>query len=250
MAKKYYAVANGKEGSGIYQSWSQTEENIKGVSGVRFKAFPTAELAQEFLLEKGIQPEKIRLYPEKGTPELIKTAQPGQRTIPLESPWMIPRMDGAACEPGGKMAAYVDGSFRQGYSVYGYGVVIVAGGEAVKTISGTGDKPEYVAMRNVAGEVLGAVKAMQYALEEGASELVLYFDYQGIESWATGAWKRNNELTRGYHEFVNSLRGRLKITFCKVRGHSGDQFNDMADQLAKEAVAGSDQAGEAGGDIG
>lgn len=139
------------------------------------------------------------------------------------------------------MVAYVDGSFRQGYAVYGYGVVIVCAGEVVETMSGFGARPEYVSMRNVAGEVLGAVKAMEYALAKGAHKLVLYFDYQGIESWATGTWKRNNDLTRGYFEFVRDLRGRLELSFRKVKGHSGDRFNELADELAKAAVESSDR---------
>ncbi len=60
-------------------------------------------------------------------------------------------------------------------------------------------KEKHSAMRNVAGEVLGAMKAMTYAKEQGYQKLTLYFDYQGIESWALGTWKRNNTLTQEYH---------------------------------------------------
>ena len=28
----------------------------------------------------------------------------------------------------------------------------------------------------------------------------------------------------------------IKIKFKKIKGHSGDKFNDMADKLAKEAL--------------
>jgi ribonuclease HI len=87
----------------------------------------------------------------------------------------------------------------------------------------------------VAGEVLGAIKAMEYAIRNGHKSLHLYFDYQGIESWAIGTWKRNNALTMGYHEHYRKLSGDLKVIFHKVKGHSGNRFNDRADEMAKMA---------------
>ena len=227
-----------------------------------------------FLLEKGVGPEEIQDFPATGQKtsftgsadlspaakvQIVNSGRPSGETDQLSASEKVkkaPVRPSAAkktaaktagesqashydAEPG-TMYAYVDGSFRQGYSVYGYGVVIVSSGEVIKTISGFGSRPEYVSMRNVAGEVLGAVKAMEYALESGAQKLVLYFDYQGIESWATGAWKRNNDLTKGYFEFVRSIRDRLRLSFEKVKGHSGDEFNEMADELAKAAVISSE----------
>lgn len=280
MAKKYYAVVKGKAGSGIYRDWSATEADVSGVSGVKFKSFADEAGAVAFLLAAGVPATKIRQFsggsgearepghdkavPKGDKAEGYKSEPAGHKAEPIENQAEHKaepiedqaegqadstgdkaggeRLKGAVLEPSGRMTAYVDGSFRQGYAVYGYGVVIVAAGQVVHTISGYGSRPEYVSMRNVAGEVLGAVKAMEYALAQGAKELVLYFDYQGIESWARGTWKRNNQLTQGYYDYVRGIRHRLSLTFAKVKGHSGDVFNEMADQLAKEAVKNSDPA--------
>lgn len=245
MAQKFYAVAFGRDGSGIYTQWDQTEASVKGVSGVRFKAFPTEAAARAFLIDHQVPAGEIRHFPASGPPRADQPVPATRRrpeVIPV-SPDPVPAAKESAIAEStvqdGTMHAYVDGSFRQGYDVYGYGVVIVAGGAVIKTLSGIGTRAEYVSMRNVAGEILGAVQAMKYAISAGADHLVLYFDYQGIESWANGTWKRNNDLTRGYHEFVTSVRKKLQITFCKVKGHSGDEYNDLADELAKAAVAGS-----------
>lgn len=250
MAKKYYAVVKGREGSGIYRDWPRTEANVRGVSGVKYKSFADEAGAIQFILDQGIARQEIRFFQEMGpaAKDVQKPSGQAARRPAPGGPGVLPeafaRLKGQAEEPlstgrGGVMTAYVDGSFRQGYSVYGYGVVIVAGGEILKTFSGAGARPEYVRMRNVAGEVLGAVKAMEYALAQGAKELILHFDYQGIESWARGTWKRNNDLTRGYHEYVRQTEQRMKLTFRKVKGHSGDRFNDLADELAKAAVVAS-----------
>lgn len=258
MAKKYYAVAKGREGSGIYTDWGQTEQNVRGISGVKFKSFPSRDLAAHFLKELGIPADQIQVFPEhasvRAESEQTRSSQAGARekegspegltgadslsgqAEPFPGEPEITASESGAALQADHLVAYVDGSFRQGHSVYGYGVVILAGDRVIKTLSGTGSRPEYVAMRNVAGEVLGAIKAMQYAMAAGARSLVLHFDYQGIESWAIGTWKRNNDLTRGYHEFVRSVRPRLSLTFRKVKGHSGDAMNDLADELAKQAV--------------
>ena len=91
-------------------------------------------------------------------------------------------------------------------------------------------------MRNVAGEILGSMAAVEKAIELGLKELVIYYDYMGIEMWATGGWKRNKAGTIAYYEFMQRVRNQITITFQKVKGHSGVAGNEEADRLAKEAV--------------
>ncbi len=91
-------------------------------------------------------------------------------------------------------------------------------------------------MRNVAGEIKGAQAAMQYAIERRIPAITIYHDYEGIARWPLGEWKANKAGTIAYREFYESARKQVDIRFCKVTGHSGDRYNDMADELAKEAL--------------
>ena len=50
------------------------------------------------------------------------------------------------------------------------------------------------------------------------------------------------EPTKAYQEYYRSIAEHVQITFRKVKGHSGDKYNDMADVLAKKAL-GIDQSG-------
>ena len=131
--------------------------------------------------------------------------------------------------------AFVDGSFNTVTSVYGYGGFLMAKGKRYE-LQGSGDDPSMASMRNVAGEVLGSTKAMELAVSLGLSELTIYYDYMGIEMWATGSWKRNKEGTIAYHSYVQSIKDQLTLHIVKVKGHSGIEGNEEADRLAKQAV--------------
>ena len=90
-----------------------------------------------------------------------------------------------------KIEAYVDGSFDSSKGTYGSGIVIINDNKVVETNSRKGQNHENISMRNVAGEIEGAMIAMEYAIENGYNTLDLYFDYNGIEKWCTGEWKTN-----------------------------------------------------------
>ena len=131
--------------------------------------------------------------------------------------------------------AFVDGSFNAATAVYGYGGFLVSNGQRYE-ISGCGDDPQMASMRNVAGEVLGSMAAVRQAIAMGIPELTIYYDYMGIEMWATGAWKRNKAGTIAYYEYMQSVRDQIVLHFVKVKGHSGVEGNEEADRLARLAA--------------
>ena len=134
-----------------------------------------------------------------------------------------------------KITAYVDGSYNVATKEYSYGAVIFAG-DKKECFSEKFNDPELATMRNVAGELEGSMKAMRYAVEAGAKELDIYYDYEGIEKWCTGAWKTNKDGTKAYKAFYEQISQKVKVKFHKVKGHSGDRYNDEADVLAKAAL--------------
>lgn len=181
---------------GVYRTWDECKAQTDGFSGAIFKSFKTQEEAEAFIGNK--------------KEDIIEDKKP-------------------------QVYAFVDGSFNVKTGVYGYGGFLFDGQDK-HILSGSGDDAEMATMRNVAGEILGSMAAVEKAIELGIKELSIYYDYMGIEMWATGAWKRNKEGTIAYHEYMNSVRDKIQINFIKVKGHSGVEGNEEADILAKKAV--------------
>lgn len=95
---------------------------------------------------------------------------------------------------------------------------------------------EEIKSKNVSGEIKGSIKAIQYALENNYKYVEIYYDYYGISKWASGEWKRNNNMTKKYHEYVNDAKKTINIKFIKVKSHSNDKYNDLADKLARQVL--------------
>lgn len=129
--------------------------------------------------------------------------------------------------------AYVDGSYNPYRKIYGYGGVFYDG-ERIHVLQGNGKKEDMVSMRNVAGEIDGAIAAINFAKDHDIKEFTMYYDYTGIEQWATGKWQANKVGTQNYQKIVRGCG--LRIHFVKVKGHSGVKGNEMADKLAKQSV--------------
>ena len=209
MASKYYAVKKGKV-PGIYLNWNDCKAMVDGYQGAVYKSFKTIEEAEKFITgEKVVTREK---------------SITGDKTI-----------TGVKASAENSTYAFVDGSFNKVTHTYGYGGFLVTENEKY-VLQGADNDAEMATMRNVAGEIKGAEAAIKKAIEIGLKELVIYYDYMGIEMWATGAWKRNKAGTIAYYDYIMSVREQIKLTFVKVKGHSGVEGNEEADKLAKQAV--------------
>ena len=224
MAKKnYYAVRIGKS-PGIYTSWEDCKAQVTGYKGAIFKGFEEKKDAEDFM-----RAGETAFYEDgadEGTEASGLEEKEGNRRKDI-----IEEEDEFVSE----ITAYVDGSFLKG-KVFGCGCVIIKDGEVIAEISEAYEDEELASMRNVAGEIKASELAMCYALENGYKSISIYHDYQGISSWCLGEWKTNKIGTIAYKEFYDSIKGRLRVYFVKVKGHSGDTYNDMADNLAKKAL--------------
>lgn len=193
MAKKFYAVKIGKT-PGVYETWTECQNQINGVSGAIYKGFTTKEEALAFVGGNNIK--------QQGKTQAV---------------------------------AYVDGSYDLITNAFSYGIVFFYDGQEQHFSKKFMDN-DLAEMHNVAGEIKGAEAAIQYCIEQNISSVTIYHDYEGIARWCTGEWKAKKAGTVAYATFCKEASKEIEIQFVKVKGHSGDKYNELADKLAKEAL--------------
>jgi len=195
---KYYAVNVGRE-TGIFNSWEDCKKQVEGYSGASYKSFSTLDEAKDYL---NISTKSINEVNHKNDHKVIDV--------------------------------YVDGSYNDKKNMYSYGCVFL--NENKTTLSGVGSDKRNLSLRNVAGELLGAITAIKWGYNNDYKLIKIHHDYEGISKWATGEWKANKEGTKEYVQFIKVMSKKIDIQFVKVKAHSGDKYNEKADLLAKEAL--------------
>ncbi|MDU2181438.1 MAG: viroplasmin family protein [Veillonella sp.] len=196
MAKKYYAVRQGRV-PGVYTTWADCEKQVKGFGGAIYKSFPTEAEARAFVEDSGLSLSDF-MSAHKGE---SKSLQGTKKITTKVSSGIQNKVSAGEAKPDfthrNHVVAYIDGSYNK---------------------------------------LLAAMYVMKYAVDHGIPECSLYYDYMGIEMWATKRWKRNNALTQQYAAFYDSIKNRVRVHFHKVAAHTGDTYNEMADALAKQGA--------------
>ena len=196
--KKYYAIRtrDGENVNIIIDNWTDCSEYVNGHSVV-YKSFTTLEDAQEYL---GVYKKEEKLE------DLVVDSS--------------------------KDLIYVDGSYLN--DMIGWGWVHVRDNKVIAKNCG-GIKPTRVMTgRNIVGELKATQNACAYAIANGIKEVTIVNDYQGISSFIDGSWTPKERASVDYKTFMdNKILPRLQVNFCKVKGHSGQEYNDIADEMAK-----------------
>ena len=220
MSKKYYAVKVGKT-TGVFETWEECEASVKGYPGALYKSFKSEAEAYAYMGWSGQQLTFDNLDSVSNQKGPLSNEEAPDEDMPYSNTV--------------KAVAYVDGSYNEESQEFGYGVVMFFKGEE-SHMKGSSDDSDLVDMRNVAGEIQGSMKAMDFAVQNKISYLTIYHDYLGISKWCTGEWKANKKGTIAYRKYYEQCKKQVNITFEKVDAHTGDKYNELADQLAKEAV--------------
>lgn len=225
---KYYAVKVGRV-TGIYNTWSECEKQVKGLSGATYKSFKTEDEAKEYLDIK--EKSENRISNAQNIKEFWEDLTIKSDELKLDSRSL--RQINTLRDK--EALIYVDGSYRNSDKSYSYGYIIIDKSKNFKIGSKRIKSNEFSKQRNVAGEITGSVQAIKEAINLGYTSLLIYHDYEGIAKWATGEWKANNKYAQAYNNFFKEVNKEIDIKFIKVPAHSGVYLNELVDNLAKEA---------------
>ena len=194
---KYYAIKKGFR-TGIYTTWTEAQAQVSGFKGAEYKSFKNETEAHAYLDDKNKSQDS-------------ETSD---------------------------VFAYVDGSFNPATNKVGSSVIFRSGTKSTepKEVEFTNENSDLDDMRNVGGEIIASTSAIHYAIQQGFKSITIYYDYMGIEKWATHDWKANNSSTKTYVNIVDQFRNLIEIKFIKVKAHTGVELNELADKTAKHAV--------------
>lgn len=196
MKKAFYAVRKGVT-PGIYTTWDETKTQVLGFSGASYKKFSTEE-------------EAVRYINTTGNPAKQESE--------------------ADCQ------IYVDGSYSQKNNQYGWGYVVTVEGKSIYSRYGSGNNEAYLSQRQIGGEVVAVLQALDYAIYKGFKTVEVCYDYEGIEKWITGEWSTKSPIAIAYKHHFDNKKEKIDVRFRKVDAHTEDYFNERADLLAKKGA--------------
>lgn len=248
----YYAVKIGRK-PGIYTNYAEANSNTQYFPHHLMKSFKKLSEAEAFL---GLKSQGNIFY------AVITGWKPGiydnivdvkAATVDFSNPiikefdsrekaqafydYEISKILGlSAPSKGVDWKIYVDGSFKTSLHRYSCGVIVLKNNEVVNRLSVKREDAEVVKLRNVAAEILGVQTAIQYCRENDIKDVAIYHDCKAVACLANGDWVPQKEETIKYRDFINEARKTINITFHKVKAHSGDTYNEMADELAQKAL--------------
>lgn len=215
--KKCYAVKKGAS-PGIYATWAETEAQVKGYPGAKFKGFASREDAVKWL------ESDVRDTPTKTT-----------RKKKVRS--VVPQV-----EEGG-VIVYTDGGAINNPGPGGYGAVICRDGKEEELSGGYGHTT------NNRMELMAVIVALR-RLQQEKRRIHLHSDSSYVvnsieKKWILG-WQRNDWHKADGKPVLNKdlwlelirLREPLDVRFVWVKGHAGNPLNERCDRLAVAAARG------------
>lgn len=191
---KYYAVKKGRK-TGIYTTWDDCRAQVEGYYGAVYKKFNTEKEAENYLYDR--KDIEVNAFDE---------------------------ING--------ISIYIKGDYNAISSTYSCGFIVVD--DTSVEASCLSDKNTlYTEMRSIAGEIFGAMKAMEYCLERNIIVLNLYYNCDGIEKWCTGEMKAKKTAAQEYKKYYDEVKDKLKVVFHKVNANFVNEYTEMATHFAK-----------------
>jgi len=235
VSKKFYAVKIGKN-PGIYTTWDECKEQVNKFPGSIYKSFKTLEEAEKFA---GIKLENISKKSNLKVKVKSTSTADYKELKPIKSKANVKYFE-KYIEPDDiksnfDIIAFVDGSYDRVSKTFGSGIAVIDFEKnSVQEYKVAGhDKWD---QWNIVGEIEASKYAIKLAHDNGLKKLCIYHDLKNIALWASGSWQAKNEYTQSYVRFVEDYSKDIEITFVKVKGHSCNKYNDIADRLAREAI--------------
>lgn len=159
-----------------------------------------------------------------------------------------------------KIRIFTDGACSENPGPGGWGAVFNTDNKCM-TISGyeletTNNRMELKAVIEALKKVLSISKNTEYELYSDSAYVVNAINNGWISKWQLNGWKttklddvKNKDLWEEFRFNRNKAHSLgIYIKFIKIKGHSGNSFNEMVDKLAKaEVLKAKEEIAKSGG---
>lgn len=139
-----------------------------------------------------------------------------------------------------RVTLYTDGACSGNPGVGGYGAVLIYNGHE-KRISGAEDNTTNNRMELYA--VISGLNCLKEACEvtvySDSAYTVNGFGRGWVYEWERNGWKKADHkpvLNDDLWQQLLALTRQHKVTFIKVKGHADNEYNNLCDKLATDAV--------------
>ncbi|BCR35552.1 ribonuclease H1 domain-containing protein [Mariniplasma anaerobium] len=214
---KLYAVKVGRN-IGVYDTWKECENEVKGFKGAKFKKVDSRDEGLEYINSK----EPV-IVVEIKTEESVDNMTDEEIVAYITSGYAV---------------AFTDGSYKDSEQAYTYGLVMIDNVNLkYDTAYAKRNHELYLVSRNVSGEVFAVIEAIQYSISHNYEKLLICHDYEGIPKWISGEWEAKTKISELLLIIYKKYCDIIKIEFRKIKAHSGNRFNELADSLAEKAYS-------------
>lgn len=264
----FYAVARGRN-SGIFETWDECQQQIKGFSGALYKKFKTKCEAEEFVGNKqGPAPKKRKVltdeeevkeilkcleYEEKGEttkkhrkPQSKSGHSSIQSELPTETTLKKYGQHTFSEDVNGYVHVFTDGACENN------GTAIAAAGYGVffgPNHPLNASEPVEGKATNNSGEIQAAIKAIELSQKSKIPKLNIFTDSQFLMraccNWMP-KWKRNGWMLANGNPVKNKIdlerldrvinSGNMLIKWSYIPAHKGHDGNEAADRLARSGA--------------
>ena len=141
----------------------------------------------------------------------------------------------------GEIIIYTDGACSGNPGPGGWGAVLIHG-DYIKEFSGYEAQTTNQRMEvKAAIEALKALKVTNWLVKiySDSAYLVNAYNQKWLEKWQQNGWKNSKKEEVANQDLWQELLlylPRNHIEFLKVKGHTGEHWNERCDELARQAI--------------
>lgn len=75
---------------------------------------------------------------------------------------------------------------------------------------------QYNQSKRIAGEIFATMSAINQAIKDGIPNIVIIYNYVGVERWATKEWRAESLIAKRYIDYLKQAQKYIDIQYVKL----------------------------------